>query len=236
MLRLFLFLTLILCTGGLTVLAQTVQQTTGWLMFLNSTKINKKWGTHLDLQLRSSDDFNHVRNVMFRPGLTHYINDKNEVTLGYLLNETYTFQDLAPDYHLTEHRIWEQYIFKHKIKAISGSHRFRVEQRFLEQQNAEDVFAQRFRYFFRFIVPLSRPEKAFERGTFVAIQNEVFLNLQNKSKLNNHVFDQNRAYLAAGYRFSGKLDIEAGYLNQAVKGTVRNTNNNVVQLAVYTRF
>lgn len=236
MLRFLLFLSLILCTGGMTVLAQTVQQTTGWFMFLNSTKLNDKWATHLDVQLRSSDNFDHMRNVMFRPGLTYHIDKKQEVTLGYLLNETYTFQDAAPDYHLTEHRIWEQYIFKHKFKSVSGSHRFRVEQRFLEQHNAEDMFAQRFRYFFRFIVPLAKGKTNFESGTFVAIQNEVFLNVQNKRKLNGHVFDQNRAYLAGGYRFSRKFDVEAGYLNQSVKGAASNTNNNVIQLAVYTRF
>jgi hypothetical protein len=236
MLRLFLLPFLILVTAGLTVSAQTEQQTTGWLMFMNSTKVNKKWGMHLDVQLRSSDDFSHVRNVMFRPGITHYINDKNEVTLGYLLNETYTFQDVAPDYHLTEHRIWEQYLFKHKIKAIAGSHRFRVEQRFLERQNAENLFAQRFRYFFRFLIPLAKEKVNFQSGTFLAVQNEVFLNIQNKGQLNNHFFDQNRAYVAAGYRFSRKLDVEAGYLNQSVKGTLRNTNNNVIQVAVYTRF
>lgn len=236
MLRFLLFLSLILCTGGLTVVAQTVHQTTGWFMFVNSTKLSDKWATHLDVQLRSSDNLEHMRNVMLRPGLTYLIDKKQEVTLGYLLNETYTFQDAAPDYHLTEHRVWEQYIFKHKIKAAAVSHRFRVEQRFLEQQSAEDVFSQRFRYFFRFIVPLAKGKTNFENGAFVAVQNEVFLNLQNKNKLNGHVFDQNRAYLAGGYRFSRKFDLEAGYLNQAVKGGSSNTNNNVIQLAVYTRF
>ena len=71
---------------------------------------------------------------------------------------------------------------------------------------------------------------------FVALQNEFFLNLQNKDELNGSTFDQNRAYLAVGYRFSKAFDVEAGYLNQAVKGASVNTMNNAVQLALYTRF
>ena len=71
---------------------------------------------------------------------------------------------------------------------------------------------------------------------FVALQNELFFNIQNNDDLNGSAFDQNRAYLAAGYRFSKKMDIEAGYLNQAINGRTSNTVNNVVQLAVYTRF
>ena len=98
------------------------------------------------------------------------------------------------------------------------------------------MFAQRFRYFFRLIQPLNKTEAAFTKGAFVALQNEVFLNFHNKDKLNNSVFDQNRLYLAAGYRFSKKVDIEAGYMNQAVKTLNNHTNNNIVQLALYTRF
>jgi hypothetical protein len=73
-------------------------------------------------------------------------------------------------------------------------------------------------------------------GIFAALQNEVFLNLQHKDQLNGKVFDQNRAYLALGYRFSKKFDLEAGYLNQAIRGASVNTSNNVIQLALYTRF
>jgi hypothetical protein len=216
--------------------AQTDQQNTGWFMFVNSTKINKKWATHLDLQYRTSDNWAHKRNLMFRPGLTYLISNKHEVTLGYLLNESYTYPEAAADYQLTEHRIWEQYVFKHKIKTVAASHRFRLEQRFIGRHNADELFSQRLRYFFRFIVPLQKEAKTFEKGVFVALQNEVFVNLQNNKKLNDSYFDQNRAYGALGYRVSKKFDVEAGYMNQAVKGLARNTSNNIIQLALYTRF
>ena len=217
--------------------AQTQHQNTGWFLFLNNTKFNEKWGLQFDLQIRSADDWDHVRNTLVRPALQYFINKNSNVALGYLWQTTQVKQNGADDYiSLNEHRIFEQYIYNHKISSVFASHRLRVEQRFIERIANEDLFSQRFRYFFRLIQPLQKTQPTFTKGAFVALQNEVFLNLQNKKELNNSVFDQNRAYLALGYRFSKKMDIEAGYMNQTVNGLANNTINNIVQLALYTRF
>ncbi len=209
------------------VSAQTKQENSGWFFLLNSTKLSEKWGLHLDVQVRSGDSWEGTKNVLFRPGITYFIDKKQNITAGYLLASTQAVPST-----LFEHRIWEQYIISHKISSVFAAHRFRLEQRFL----ANDNFAQRFRYFIRLIQPLQKTEQAFTKGAFFALQNEVFLNIQNKEFVNNSLFDQNRLYIAAGYRFSKKIDIEAGYLNQAINGKSSNTVNNVSQLALYTRF
>lgn len=221
--------------------AQTNQQNTGWFMFLNSTKFNDKWGMHFDLQVRTHDNWDGVRHLLIRPGITYYINKKSNATLGYLYTPTFLQDDILVGggrlkTTLTEHRIWQQYIYNHQPwKGAALSHRFRLEQRFIERQT-DDLFSQRFRYFFRLVQPLQKQAGAFEKGMFVALQNEFFLNLQNKDELNGSTFDQNRAYLAVGYRISKAFDVEAGYLNQTIKGASANTMNNAVQLALYTRF
>lgn len=206
--------------------AQTKKEQSGWLFFLNSTKFNEKWGMHLDVQVRSADDWAAVKNVLIRPGLTYYINKQQNVTAGYLLASTDNGQTTY------EHRIWEQYIINHKLAGVLAAHRFRLEQRFLPN----DIFAQRLRYFIRLIQPLKKQADGFSKGAFVALQNEIFLNIQHQDKLNGSLFDQNRLYLAAGYRFSKKLDLEAGYLNQAINGRLSNTTNHIAQFAIYTRF
>ena len=232
----YIFLTFLLLSLFLGKLsAQTQHQNSGWFMFVNNTKFNQKWGLQFDLQVRSADEFGHVRNTLVRPALQYFINDKTNVALGYLWQTTQNRVEDAPDMFLHEHRIFEQFIYNHKLKSVFASHRVRVEQRFIGRAN-QDVFAQRFRYFFRLIQPLKKAEPAFTKGAFVALQNEVFLNFQNKDKVNNSIFDQNRLYIAGGYRFSKKVDLEIGYMNQAVKNLTNHTNNNIVQLAVYTRF
>lgn len=230
-------LTVILLIFVAKLSAQTQHQNTGWFMLVNNTKFNEKWGLQFDFQVRSADDWDHVRNTLVRPALQYFINKNSNVALGYLWQTTQT-TPIGADYTVTlnEHRIFEQYIYNHKIKSVFASHRLRLEQRFIGGLANDDLFSQRFRYFFRLIQPLQKTEATFNKGPFVALQNEVFLNLQNKKELNNKVFDQNRAYLALGYRFSKQVDIEAGYMNQATKGRTNNTVNNIVQLALYTRF
>lgn len=217
--------------------AQTQYQNSGWLFFLNNTKFNEKWGLQFDVQIRSADDWNHVRNTLIRPALQYFINKNSNLALGYLWQTTQVNEPGTDNYNtLHEHRIFEQYIYNHKISSVFVGHRFRVEQRFIGRAGNDDLFSQRFRYFFRLIKPLQKTQPTFTKGAFLALQNEVFLNIQNKDQLNKSVFDQNRAYLALGYRFSKKLDIEAGYMNQAVNGLTNNTLNNITQLAIYTRF
>ncbi|WP_316796111.1 DUF2490 domain-containing protein [Pedobacter agri] len=215
--------------------AQTTYQNSGWFMFVNNTKLNEKWGLQFDAQVRSSDNWGYVRNTLVRPALQYFFNKSHNVALGYLWNTTQNQFVVSGNSFLHEHRIFEQYIFNHKLSSVFASHRVRVEQRFIERGN-EDVFSQRFRYFFRLIQPLQKTAASFDKGAFVALQNEVFLNFQNNEKINNSVFDQNRLYLAGGYRFSKKVDLEIGYMNQAIKNTSNHTNNSIVQLAVYTRF
>ena len=226
----FTFLIILPCL----IIAQEKDHT-AWLALNNSTKFNRTWGMHLDVQFRSADRLEYLRNFMFRPGLTYHLNKKANLTLGYMLNDTYTPSVGSGYNRLTEHRVWEQLLYNVFIGSTVLTNRLRLEQRFIEQSSS-DVFSQRLRYMLRAVVPVTRQDSTFKKGLFIGLQDEVFLNLQNKSKLNGSVFDQNRAYLAIGYRFSPKLDLEAGYLNQFINGKSVNTSNNVMQVAVYTRF
>jgi len=234
--RKYLLMIVVLFAMNFKTTAQTINQNSGWLFLMNTTKFNDKWGMHFDFQVRTQDEWDGVRHLLIRPGITYYINKSSDVTLGYLFTPTFLKSDGSSDNTLTENRIWEQYIYKHKFSSVNVSHRFRLEQRFIEQNGAKDLFSQRARYFVRFMVPFKKGTGAFEEGFFGALQNEVFLNVQNKDKLNGALFDQNRVYGAAGYRFSPKVDVEAGYMNQSVNGRNNNTSNHIIQLALYTRF
>lgn len=229
------FITLIICFCTIHVsLAQTVNQQSGWLGFFHSQKLSAKSGLHLDVQFRSADEFAYLRNVLVRPGYTYFFDSKKNATIGYAY--ILTNFDVPNQNDLVEHRIWQQFIVTTPIGKIPLVNRFRLEQRFIET-NTDDLFAQRIRYFARAVIPFKKQEKEkFTKGTFFALQNEIFLNLQNKDALNNSVFDQNRVYLALGYRLSEAVDLETGYINQHVKGLSNNTNNHVFQLALYTRF
>jgi hypothetical protein len=154
----------------------------------------------------------------------------------------------------------------HHARTTVLSHRLRLEQRYIPKHHAEgsslvhdkQVYAGRLRYFTRAVIPFGRAHtitapaggpansaptptgtassRAFTQGFFAAIQNEIFLNIGDPSPVNGKVFDQNRAYMALGYRCSKQFDVEMGYLNQYVSGAGSNsTNNHVMQVATYIR-
>ena len=155
------------------------------------------------------------------------------MALGYAMFDT---NGPAPTTSLTENRIYQQYTHNESIKAIAITNRFRLEQRFVERTPTNTAFSQRFRYFLRAVVPLAKQESTFKKGMYAAIQDEIFINVQNINLVNGSMFDQNRAYIAVGQRFGSKLDAEIGYINLFQKRSSTDLRNNVIQLAFYTRF
>ncbi len=236
-LRLLLCVLLLLSITG--VNAQT--QFSGWLASFNTIGLNKKLSIHFDAQLRSTDKLEQVGMLLLRPGLNYHFTKSFTATAGYaFIDGRRAIGNVSG--LLAEHRIWQQAIYSHKLGSIAVAHRGRFEQRFLPKtvvQNNEleaDGYNQayRFRYFIRNIVPLTKGP-AFTKGVFLAVQDEVFLNTGDKSAVNGKTFDQNRLYGAIGYRLPGKVDLEAGYMNQYISGRSGFTNNHIAQIAVYKR-
>lgn len=228
-------------------------QSSGWGAAFNTFKIDSKFSVHFDGQVRSNNQWQQIQTILLRPGLNYHINKRMTATTGYAYVRNKRTVGLASGY-ATEHRIWEQFLFTHpvNVSVVKGnktslSHRLRLEQRFLprsfadhsggsvELKNSGNDFANRIRYFFRTITPLTKGDQG-SKWVFLALQNEVFLNLGDNSVVNDRVFDQNRAYIAVGYRFSGSFDAEMGYMNQYIQGRGHGfTNNHIVQLATYVR-
>jgi hypothetical protein len=222
------------------VKAQTTSN--GWFASNNMFRVSKKFSIHLDVQARSTDELKHLSTFIFRPGVTWHFRKNMIATLGYgYFHNRRTLSGVSG--YVPEQRIWQQLIINHTLSFVAIQHRFRLEQRFISKYQLENgdlesggnTFANRFRYFMRSVIPFNG-SKPFVKGAFAAIQNEVFLNLGDKSNVNGKLFDQNRLYIALGYRLSREFDLEAGYLNQYVSGS-NNTQSraHILQLATYLR-
>ena len=213
-------------------------QFSGWAAVFHTQRFSKHWGASFDGQFRSASHFDYLRNILLRPSINYYF-DKNKMgALGYAYVTTNGRTAAGEKTFRPESRIWEQLIINTKIGKVSTlQHRFRLEQRFLGNTTNlnNHFFSQRFRYFARAVLPLKH-DSVFTKGPFVALQNEVFVNVQNKDKVNKHFFDQNRAYAAFGYRIRKEIDAELGYMNQYTKQAEAYTLNHILQLAFYTRF
>jgi hypothetical protein len=237
-------LALMICFWPITLLMAQQNINTGWLASFNTFSLTKKWSIHLDVQLRSTDELSQVQTVLIRPGINYHLNKKQMLTAGYAFIPN-RYVSAADNELLAEHRLWQQYIILQPVKKVTVQHRFRFEERFIPKPafynndlyTDEYSFASRFRYFVRSVMPLSIQKGAFEKGMFAALQNEVFLNATNKDVVNGKTFDQNRLYVALGYRVVKHFDVEAGYMWQFVerKEGLGTTHNHIAQIAFYWR-
>lgn len=217
----------------------------GWFMSVNTIKLSpaSKWSLHAELQVRSTNKWEHVNNILLRGGINYNVKKNQIATVGvaYVPSRNVIADDASL---LAEHRFWQQYIINQPVKKTVIQHRFRLEERFVAKGKLEngDVktderrYSTRLRYFIRAVIPFSK-QQPFTKGMFLGLQEEVFANITDKQNVNGRFFDQNRGYLALGYRVSKKLDVEVGYMNQYVQRAKGQTNimNHIAQLAVYTR-
>ncbi|MBX3241793.1 MAG: DUF2490 domain-containing protein [Chitinophagaceae bacterium] len=215
----------------------------GWYASFNTLQLKNNFSLQSDIQFRSTDQLKHMNTYLLRAGLNYSFDQHIMVTAGYAhIFGRRSIGEVTG--YIGEHRIWQQLLITHKIgNLVPVQHRFRLEQRFLgnpvvenNQIKTEDYsFSNRARYFTRGIIPLNG-KKQFSRGVFSALQNEIFLHFGDKSAVNGKTFDQNRLYLASGYRFNSKFDTEIGYMNQYIAGRAdRFSNNHILQVATYLR-
>jgi hypothetical protein len=211
----------------------------GWLSTFQNYKLNDRFGVYFDGQFRSTHQVQQMNQLLLRPGINLYLAPAWTFTAGYAFIPSQRISSGVTGY-LPEHRIWEQMIFTHKVKhhqkaVATVQHRLRLEQRYIPIHHAEGNSlvkdghrtAGRLRYFTRGVVPLSSRT---DKGMFAAVQNEIFFHTANGGS-----FDQNRAYVAAGYRMSPQFDVEMGYMNQYISAAGGSTNNHILQVATYIR-
>ncbi|POY37114.1 DUF2490 domain-containing protein [Solitalea longa] len=212
-------------------------QSSGWAAYIGSFQFKQsKFGLMFDAQVRSSDEYVHLQQYLFRTALTYKFNKHYTASAGYAYVSSYAVINGVSD-RVPEHRAFEQFFINHKLGSISLIHRFRNEHRWIATAADPNDFnaQQRFRYFLRGVIPFQR-DSVFSKGVFFSFQEEIMFNYINKEVTNNSFFDQNRAFVGGGYRFNSKIDLEVGYMNQLVKQRSGNTlTNNIFQLAIYTR-
>jgi len=234
----------IICLAFLVVGNACAAQTTtnAWFSTINTFRIDSNFSLNLDIQVRSTDKAEHLSTFIFRPAINWHFRKNMFFTIGYAaIQNRRSIQGQSG--YVPEQRIWQQLTVNHSLGVIPIQHRLRLEQRFIGRYTVTNgdfttggnAFANRLRYFTRAIIPFNA-SKPFTKGMFAAAQNEVFVNLGNKSAVNGRFFDQNRLYLAVGYRLSKKFDIDAGYLNQYIVGANKAISRaHIIQLGTYLR-
>jgi hypothetical protein len=206
--RLFCFLVLLFITANSNAQKSDVGN---WFAYLGNQKINDRWNFHNEVQYRNFNLAGDLEQLLIRTGLGYNLSENNNnVLLGYAYIHSEPYITGTADKSRTdEHRIFQQFITKQQFGRVSISHRYRFEQRFLQ-----DDFKMRLRYYLLLNIPINK--KVMEKNAiYASLSNEVFINTKQ-----NH-YDRDRVYGGIGYCFSKYVKVEAGVMSQLLPATSR---------------
>lgn len=174
-----------------------------WLMYFGTNRISDDFSIHTEIQYRNHTlTPNNVEQLLLRTGLNYHFSEKATVTAGYAYIPSYVYESEQNSPEVEEHRIWQQFILTNKIGRVKFEHRYRVEQRWVNQD-----YKNRLRYRLMLFVPLNKP--TIEKGTlFLGIYDEIFINTKES------FFDRNRLYGALGYQINKNINVQTGMLHQ----------------------
>lgn len=221
-------------TAALLFCSMTIsaQENGAWFFLSHTQKLNKKFDILADLQLRSTDHISYFSTLLLRTALNYHLDKNQSLALGFAHKVDWEVEANHQRY-VPEQRIYEQYLHNFRIEHIELMLRGRLEQRFVKEDNYQ--FSQRARLLLSAQIPLIA-NKDFTRGIYANLQDEVFLNVQNKDNVNGSFFDQNRPYASAGYRFSKQMDVEFGYTRWLQREKAGDKTTHVMQLMLTTSF
>lgn len=187
-------------------------QNGAWYMYFYNYKIkNSNWGFQGDLQYRDWQGLGDLEQLMLRSGVTYTPEDSDIMfTLGFANITTGEFGDENETFN--ENRMYQEALFSQKLgNRFFITHRFRYEQRFVENQD----FRTRYRYNFFLNIPLNKHDLV-PKSYYLALYNELFINGETHIGTGQEVelFDRNRAYLGMGYILTPKVRFQLGWMNQ----------------------
>jgi len=237
----FTLLVLLICAFIFRGNSQEVSQFNSWYMYFGNHKLNEKWGLHTEYQFRRHGIIADWQQSLARIGLDYHVNNSTMITGGYGWIVSFPYGEQPAATFSNEHRIWQQLILKHKSEKVSFQHRYRLEQRFLENASLNDIgerttdgyrFRQRARYRFFASIPLTSDAEG-NTQIFAAAYDEVFLGFGEG--IGQNILDQNRLYFGLGYKINTQSNIQAGYLfHRVFKGDVITRENNHTLNVGYT--
>lgn len=193
-----------------TVNAQNTD-TGNWFLYFGNQKINKRWNWHNEVQYRNYNFAGDVEQLLLRTGMGYNLSENNNnVLLGYAYVHSAPYiAGTDKKSNTNEHRIFQQCITKEKFGRVNIQHRYRLEQRFIEED-----FKMRVRYFLSLNVPINKKEME-KNAVYASAYNEIFIN----TKAN--YFDRDRVYGGIGYCFNNNFKVEAGVMTQILSNSSR---------------
>ena len=187
-----------------------------WLIYIGNKKIDAKWNWHNEVQYRNYNAIGDLEQLLLRTGIGYNLGEGNNNLLlgyGYIHSENYVGGD-DEKVNVNEHRVFQQFISRQSFSRVKFGHRYRFEQRWIEDAD----FRLRFRYFLSLNIAINNPDML-DNTWYGSVYNEIFLNDKDV------IFDRNRMYFGIGYKLNRTAKFELGYMNQFLNNGNRDQIN-----------
>jgi len=187
-------------------------KTGAWYMYFFKHQFkNSQFGVQGDIQYRNWNLGGDLEQLLLRSGITYKPKSVNILlTLGY---GNITSGQFGNDKATSgESRFYQEALIPQNLgNRFHLAHRFRYEQRFVENQD----FRTRYRYNLFLNIPINNSD-LIEKTFYAALYNELFINGQTDIGDNREVelFDRNRTYLGLGYILKPSMKFQLGWMNQ----------------------
>lgn len=225
-----LVFSLLICMSGYAQGPDEDQLGAWYMCFYNVNFNDSNWGFQGDLQYRDWRGLGDREQLLLRSGVTYAPKDLGvKFTLGFA-NITTGQYGTDIDDPVSENRIYQEALFSNTIlKRFLLTHRFRYEQRWVENQD----FRTRYRY--NIFVNIPFKGTTLDKGTpYFAFYNEIFINGGRKigERRSVQFFDRNRTYLGLGYALTKNMRFQLGWMEQ----TTVNWQKGQLQFSVHHTF
>lgn len=230
--KLFLSILIALaCIANVNAQGPDEDQLGAWYMyFYNTTFKESNWGIQGDIQYRDWRGLGDREQLLLRSGVTYSpIDSEIKFTFGFA-NITTGQYGTDMDNPVSENRIYQEALFSNTIlKRLLLTHRFRYEQRWVEEQD----FRTRYRYNLFVNVPFNN-ENLVKNTYYLAMYNELFINGEREIGNGREVefFDRNRTYLGLGYVIKDNIRVQLGWMEQ----TTNNWQKGQLQFSLHHTF
>ncbi len=166
-----------------------------WYTYSGSHKIKGNFSLKSLAWFQFYDLGNEFKQGVFRLGGNYKITPNFNATLGYcFVTGDSTFKIDGGKFD--EHRVYEDFNYKHKVGSSKFIHRVRFEHRFRKNIDTK----HRVRYLFKVVQPIYKKYSAY-------VYDEIFLNLQE-----GKMFGLNWASLGVSYKLSKVVNLKLGYV------------------------
>lgn len=216
--------------------------TNSWFLVLNKFQLNKKWSITNELHERTGSFFHNHATFIARPSVDFNLNENVEFAIGYSFVQTSSYFPYFTPLPKIEHNVWQQVMLKQNISNTTILHRFRQENRFIDNivLNGSDFEKNGFKYVnrFRYRITLNHEFYEFSKTNhelFAVFFDELWIN-QTK-KLLPKEFTRNWLFLGLGYKFSENSNLQAGFMHQYdYAGASNYIESPILQLIYFKKF